>query len=131
VSRGLLGGRGVFCDCVSGRRTSVRARTSAARVGRRCSGARAFLGTHTHRSGARVQGAAVKAGMLAARGEALLMMDADGATQVRDLERLEAALAGAAKDGAPRQPQTLTLPMSSMSLTLHMSSLPAARWQGP
>jgi len=59
------------------------------------------------------------------------MMDADGATQVRDLERLEAALAGAAKDGAPCQPQTLTLPMSSMSLTLHMSSLPAARWQGP
>ena len=35
--------------------------------------------------------------MLAARGEALLMMDADGATQVRDLERLEAALAGIAK----------------------------------
>jgi len=92
---------------------------------------RVLLGTHTHRGGARAQGAAVKAGMLAARGEALLMMDADGATQVRDLERLEAALAGAAKDGAPRQPQTLTLPMSSMSLTLHMSSLPAARWQGP
>ena len=41
----------------------------------------------------------MKAGMLAARGEALLMMDADGATQVRDLERLEAALAGAAKNG--------------------------------
>ena len=37
--------------------------------------------------------------MLAARGEGLLMMDADGATQVRDLERLEAALAGVAKNG--------------------------------
>ena len=55
----------------------------------------------------RVQGAAVKAGMLAARGEALLMMDADGATQVRDLERLEAALAGAAKNGVAR-PQMST-----------------------
>lgn len=40
--------------------------------------------------------------MLAARGAALLMMDADGATQVRDLERLEAALAGAAKSGVAR-----------------------------
>lgn len=47
-----------------------------------------------------MQGAAVKAGMLAGRGEALLMMDADGATQVRDLERLEAALAGVEKKGA-------------------------------
>ena len=52
--------------------------------------------------------------MLAARGEALLMMDADGATQVRDLERLEAALAGAAKDGAPRRAQTLNLLMSGL-----------------
>ncbi|KAK9828116.1 hypothetical protein WJX81_006294 [Elliptochloris bilobata] len=47
----------------------------------------------------RGKGAAVKAGMLAARGEALLMMDADGATQVRDLERLEAALARVVKNG--------------------------------
>ena len=47
-----------------------------------------------------MQGAAVKAGMLAGRGEALLMMDADGATQVRDLERLEATLAGVEKKGA-------------------------------
>ena len=72
-----------------------------------------FLG-RARTAAARAQGAAVKAGMLAARGEALLMMDADGATQVRDLERLEAALAGAAKDGAPRRAQTLNLLMSGL-----------------
>ena len=36
---------------------------------------------------------AVKSGMLCARGQRLLMMDADGATKVSDLERLEAKLA--------------------------------------
>ena len=35
---------------------------------------------------------AVKSGMLCARGRRLLMMDADGATRVSDLERLEARL---------------------------------------
>ena len=39
------------------------------------------------------QGYAVKAGMLVGRGERLLFMDADGATRVSDLEKLEAALA--------------------------------------
>ena len=39
------------------------------------------------------QGYAVKAGMLVGRGELLLFMDADGATRVSDLEKLEAALA--------------------------------------
>ena len=34
----------------------------------------------------------MKRGMLVARGEYCLMMDADGATQFADLERLEAAL---------------------------------------
>lgn len=38
------------------------------------------------------QGYAVKAGMLVGRGERLLFMDADGATRVSDLEKLEAAL---------------------------------------
>ena len=36
---------------------------------------------------------AVKSGMLCARGQKLLMMDADGATKVSDLERLEVKLA--------------------------------------
>ena len=40
----------------------------------------------------RGKGGAVRAGMLAARGEMLLMVDADGATQFSDLDRLEAAL---------------------------------------
>ena len=40
-----------------------------------------------------LQGYAVKAGMLVGRGELLLFMDADGATRVSDLEKLEAALA--------------------------------------
>ena len=40
-----------------------------------------------------VQGYAVKAGMLVGRGELLLFMDADGATRVSDVEKLEAALA--------------------------------------
>lgn len=40
----------------------------------------------------RGKGYAVKAGMLCARGSNLLMMDADGATRVSDLERLEAKM---------------------------------------
>lgn len=39
------------------------------------------------------KGYAVKSGMLCSRGQRLLMMDADGATKVSDLERLEAKLA--------------------------------------
>lgn len=39
----------------------------------------------------RGKGFAVRAGMLAARGEFLLMADADGATSIRDVERLERA----------------------------------------
>lgn len=38
------------------------------------------------------QGHAVKRGMLAARGEYCLLMDADGATRFADLERLEGEL---------------------------------------
>lgn len=41
----------------------------------------------------RGKGYAVKSGMLCSRGQRLLMMDADGATKVSDLERLEAKLA--------------------------------------
>lgn len=40
-----------------------------------------------------LQGYAVKAGMLVGQGERLLFMDADGATRVSDVEKLEAALA--------------------------------------
>jgi len=40
----------------------------------------------------RGKGFAVRVGMLAARGRLLLMADADGATNIRDLERLERAL---------------------------------------
>ena len=39
------------------------------------------------------QGYAVKVGMMVGRGELLLFMDADGATRVSDIEKLEAALA--------------------------------------
>ena len=53
----------------------------------------------------RGKGAAVRAGAFVARGERLLMMDADGATRVADLDRLEAAVDGVVaaatkKDGA-------------------------------
>lgn len=41
----------------------------------------------------RGKGAAVKAGCLVARGRRVLFMDADGATRVSDMERLEARLA--------------------------------------
>lgn len=41
----------------------------------------------------RGKGYAVKSGMLCSRGQRLLMMDADGATKVSDLEKLEARLA--------------------------------------
>ncbi|KAF3794072.1 Dolichyl-phosphate beta-glucosyltransferase [Nymphaea thermarum] len=43
------------------------------------------------------KGAAVKQGMLHARGELLLMLDADGATKVTDLEKLEEQILVAAK----------------------------------
>jgi len=39
-----------------------------------------------------VQGGAVKAGMMIARGRQLLMADADGATRVSDLAKLEAVM---------------------------------------
>ena len=39
-----------------------------------------------------MQGQAVKAGMMIARGEQLLMADADNATRISDLAKLEAAL---------------------------------------
>jgi dolichyl-phosphate beta-glucosyltransferase len=38
------------------------------------------------------KGRAVREGMLIARGELCLMMDADGATRVSDMEQLEAAI---------------------------------------
>lgn len=45
---------------------------------------------------------AVKSGMLCARGQRLLMMDADGATKVSDLERLEAKLAEISSESVGR-----------------------------
>ena len=45
----------------------------------------------------RGKGFAVRCGMLAARGQLLLMADADGATSIRDLERLERAVQKALK----------------------------------
>jgi len=50
----------------------------------------------------RGKGFAVKAGMLVARGQLLLMADADGATNIRDLERLERALGPREEDGGPQ-----------------------------
>ncbi|EIE18009.1 hypothetical protein COCSUDRAFT_21059 [Coccomyxa subellipsoidea C-169] len=52
------------------------------------------------------KGYAVKAGMLAGRGERLLFMDADGATRVSDVEKLEAALATISGKGK-LQPSTV------------------------
>ena len=48
------------------------------------------------------QGYAVKAGMMVGRGELLLFMDADGATRVSDVEKLEAALAAISESGSLR-----------------------------
>lgn len=45
------------------------------------------------------KGFAVRTGMLVARGDLLLMADADGATRIRDLERLEYALERHSSDG--------------------------------
>lgn len=45
-----------------------------------------------------MQGYAVRAGMLTGRGELLLFMDADGATRVSDLEKLEDDLNRRLKD---------------------------------
>ncbi|CAE8650193.1 unnamed protein product, partial [Polarella glacialis] len=49
----------------------------------------------------RGKGFAVRAGMLAARGQLLLMADGDGATSIRDLERLERALGPVGEEKAP------------------------------
>ena len=46
------------------------------------------------------QGYAVKVGMMVGRGELLLFMDADGATRVSDIEKLEAALAAVSESGS-------------------------------
>ena len=46
-----------------------------------------------------LQGYAVKVGMMVGRGELLLFMDADGATRVSDIEKLEAALAAVSESG--------------------------------
>lgn len=40
--------------------------------------------------------------MMVGRGELLLFMDADGATCVSDIEKLEAALAAISMSGSPR-----------------------------
>src|SRR2546428_9845029 len=53
--------------------------------------------THAHNHG---KGGAVRAGMLAATGAFRLFTDADGATPIAELKRLEPALAG----GAHRRP---------------------------
>ncbi len=50
------------------------------------------------------QGYAVKAGMLVGRGELLLFMDADGATRVSDVEKLEAGLSQLSSTCAPASP---------------------------
>ncbi len=46
-----------------------------------------------------LQGGAVKAGMMIARGRQLLMADADGATRVSDLAKLEAVMKGLTDPG--------------------------------
>lgn len=65
----------------------------------------------------RGKGAAVRAGAFVARGERLLMMDADGATRVADLDRLDAALTEATtKKPSPQSPGTAatsTLPLGA------------------
>lgn len=50
----------------------------------------------------RGKGFAVKAGMLSARGKLRLMVDADGATQFSDLQKLERALAGTGEGDSER-----------------------------
>ncbi len=69
-----------------------------------------------------LQGYAVKAGMLAGRGERLLFMDADGATRVSDVEKLEAALATISGKGK-LQPSTVhwSKPQSSTGDVAAMS----------
>lgn len=65
----------------------------------------------------RGKGAAVRAGAFVTRGERLLMMDADGATRVADLDRLDAALTEATtKKPSPQSPGTAatsTLPLGA------------------
>merc|ERR1712048_1463636 len=53
----------------------------------------------------RGKGFAVRMGMMASRGEYLLMADADGATRIGDLERLERALVGPRGDAGWRNHQ--------------------------
>ncbi|KAK9844586.1 hypothetical protein WJX74_004354 [Apatococcus lobatus] len=53
----------------------------------------------------RGKGYAVRTGMMICRGQLILMMDADGATRVSDVEKLEAALETVAVKGAGEVPQ--------------------------
>ncbi|KAK9847091.1 hypothetical protein WJX84_007959 [Apatococcus fuscideae] len=55
----------------------------------------------------RGKGYAVRTGMMICRGQLVLMMDADGATRVSDVERLEAALERVAVKGAGKVPNQM------------------------
>ena len=65
-----------------------------------------------------VQGRAVKAGMMIARGQQLLMADADGATRISDLAKLEAVMKGPTDPGALPPPPPPPPPLQAhLSLT--------------
>ena len=61
-----------------------------------------------------VQGYAVRTGMMICRGQLVLMMDADGATRVSDVERLEAALERVAVKGQWMRPACTTASLQGL-----------------
>jgi dolichyl-phosphate beta-glucosyltransferase len=72
----------------------------------------------------RGKGAAVRAGLWAARGERLLLMDADGATAVAQVERLEAALPRLAAEAADAR----GAPVAAAPAAPVTTSAAAPRW---
>ncbi|KAJ8540375.1 hypothetical protein K7X08_030294 [Anisodus acutangulus] len=66
------------------------------------------------------KGEAIRKGMLHSRGELLLMLDADGATRVDDLEKLENQINAVAKKGQQLEDST------GRDSTIRISDVPAA-----
>ncbi|KAI4339193.1 hypothetical protein MLD38_024157 [Melastoma candidum] len=78
------------------------------------------------------KGEAIRKGMLHARGELLLMLDADGATKVNDLEKLENQIHAVARKEAPNDSNVVVadIPVAAFGSRAHLEekALASRKW---
>ncbi|KAL1825085.1 hypothetical protein ACET3Z_011863 [Daucus carota] len=76
------------------------------------------------------KGEAIRKGMLHSRGELLLMLDADGATQVDDLEKLEKQISAFAKKENDSSPKFSDIPIVAIGSRAHLEkkALATRKW---